>query len=50
MSFHAYAAHSKRGPLSPFVYDPSPLGPHDVEIRILTAKDRMDEVVNIALS
>jgi uncharacterized zinc-type alcohol dehydrogenase-like protein len=34
MSFHAYAAHSKRGPLSPFVYDPSPLGPHDVEIRI----------------
>jgi alcohol/geraniol dehydrogenase (NADP+) len=34
MSFHAYAARSKRGPLSPFVYDPLPLGPHDVEIRI----------------
>jgi alcohol/geraniol dehydrogenase (NADP+) len=34
MSFHAYAAHSKKGALSPFVYNPSPLGPHDVEIRI----------------
>jgi alcohol/geraniol dehydrogenase (NADP+) len=34
MSFHAYAAHSKKGTLSPFVYDPSPLGPQDVEIRI----------------
>jgi uncharacterized zinc-type alcohol dehydrogenase-like protein len=34
MSFHAYAAHAKKGPLVPFVYDPSPLGPHDVEIRI----------------
>ena len=34
MSFHAYAAHAKRGPLVPFVYDPPPLGPHDVEIRI----------------
>jgi uncharacterized zinc-type alcohol dehydrogenase-like protein len=34
MSFHAYAAHEKKGALVPFVYDPSPLGPHDVEIRI----------------
>ncbi len=34
MSFHAYAAHARKGPLVPFVYDPSPLGPHDVEIRI----------------
>jgi uncharacterized zinc-type alcohol dehydrogenase-like protein len=34
MSFHAYAAHAKKGPLVPFVYDPSPLGPHDVEIRV----------------
>ncbi len=34
MSFHAYAAHSKKGALAPFVYDPSPLGPHDIEIRI----------------
>ena len=34
MSFHAYAAHSKQGALSPFVYDPSPLGPPDVEIRV----------------
>jgi uncharacterized zinc-type alcohol dehydrogenase-like protein len=34
MSFHAYAAHSKKSALKPFVYDPAPLGPHDVEIRI----------------
>jgi uncharacterized zinc-type alcohol dehydrogenase-like protein len=34
MSFHAYAAHAKKGALSPFVYEPAPLGPHDVEIRI----------------
>ena len=34
MSFHAYAAHAKKGPLGPFVYEPAPLGPHDVEIRI----------------
>ncbi len=34
MSFHAYAAQAKKGALSPFVYDPAPLGPHDVEIRI----------------
>ncbi len=34
MSFHAYAAHAKGGPLVPFVYDPPPLGPHDVEIRV----------------
>jgi alcohol/geraniol dehydrogenase (NADP+) len=34
MSFHAQAAHAKRGALAPFVYEPAPLGPHDVEIRI----------------
>jgi uncharacterized zinc-type alcohol dehydrogenase-like protein len=34
MSFHAYAAHARKGPLVPFVYEPSPLGPHDVEIRV----------------
>jgi len=34
MSFHAYAAHSKKSALKPFVYEPLPLGPHDVEIRI----------------
>jgi uncharacterized zinc-type alcohol dehydrogenase-like protein len=34
MSFHAYAAHARKGPLVPFEYDPSPLGPHDVEIRV----------------
>jgi alcohol/geraniol dehydrogenase (NADP+) len=34
MSFHACAAHAKKGPLVPFVYEPEPLGPHDVEIRI----------------
>src|SRR5512139_2220194 len=34
MSFHAYAAHAKKGALVPFVYEPSPLGPHDVEIGI----------------
>jgi uncharacterized zinc-type alcohol dehydrogenase-like protein len=34
MSFHARAAHSKNGALKPFVYEPAPLGPHDVEIRI----------------
>jgi alcohol/geraniol dehydrogenase (NADP+) len=34
MSFHARAAHSKKGALKPFVYEPLPLGPHDVEIRI----------------
>jgi alcohol/geraniol dehydrogenase (NADP+) len=34
MSFHAYAAHSKKSALKPFVYEPVPLGPHDVEIRI----------------
>jgi uncharacterized zinc-type alcohol dehydrogenase-like protein len=34
MSFHAYAAHSKRSALKPFVYEPPPVGPHDVEIRI----------------
>jgi uncharacterized zinc-type alcohol dehydrogenase-like protein len=34
VSFHAYAAHTKKGALVPFVYEPSPLGPHDVEIRV----------------
>jgi uncharacterized zinc-type alcohol dehydrogenase-like protein len=34
MRFHAYAARAKRGGLAPFRYEPSPLGPHDVEIRI----------------
>jgi uncharacterized zinc-type alcohol dehydrogenase-like protein len=34
MGFHAYAAHSEKGALKPFVYEPEPLGPHDVEIRI----------------
>jgi uncharacterized zinc-type alcohol dehydrogenase-like protein len=34
MSFHAHAAHAPKGPLKPFVYEPAPLGPHDVEIRI----------------
>jgi alcohol/geraniol dehydrogenase (NADP+) len=34
MSFHAYAAHAKKGALVPFVYEPEPLGPHDVEVRI----------------
>ena len=34
MSFHAHAAHSKKSALKPFVYEPAPLGPHDVEIRI----------------
>jgi len=34
MSFHAHAAHSQKSALKPFVYEPAPLGPHDVEIRI----------------
>jgi uncharacterized zinc-type alcohol dehydrogenase-like protein len=34
MSFHAFAAHERKGPLVPFVYEPSPLGPHDVEVRV----------------
>jgi uncharacterized zinc-type alcohol dehydrogenase-like protein len=34
VSFHAYAAHARKGSLVPFVYEPDPLGPHDVEIRI----------------
>jgi uncharacterized zinc-type alcohol dehydrogenase-like protein len=34
MSFHAHAAHSRKGALKPFVYEPAPIGPHDVEIRI----------------
>jgi uncharacterized zinc-type alcohol dehydrogenase-like protein len=34
VSFHAYAAHEAKGPLRPFVYEPAPLGPHDVEIRV----------------
>ena len=34
MGFNAYAAHRAKGGLQPFVYQPEPLGPHDVEIRI----------------
>ncbi len=34
MSVHAHAAHEPRGRLRPFVYEPAPIGPHDVEIRI----------------
>jgi uncharacterized zinc-type alcohol dehydrogenase-like protein len=34
VSFHAYAAHARKGPLTSFVYEPEPLGAHDVEIRI----------------
>lgn len=34
MGFHAYAAHGEKGALKPFVYEPEPLGPHDVEIRV----------------
>jgi uncharacterized zinc-type alcohol dehydrogenase-like protein len=34
MGFHAWAAHREKGALKPFVYEPEPLGPHDVEIRI----------------
>ena len=34
MSVHAYAAHAKKGALSPFAYDPAPLGSHDIEVRI----------------
>ncbi len=34
MSVHAYAATRKKGALAPFSYEPAPLGPHDVEVRI----------------
>ena len=34
MTIRAYAARNKKGPLEPFDYEPVPLGPHDVEIRI----------------
>ena len=34
MPIRAYAARAKKGPLEPFTYEPPPLGPHDVEIRI----------------
>jgi uncharacterized zinc-type alcohol dehydrogenase-like protein len=34
MNIHAYAAHEKKGTLKPFTYEPTSLGPHDVEIRI----------------
>ncbi len=33
-SIHAYAATSAKGPLEPFSYDPGPLGPEDVEIKV----------------
>jgi uncharacterized zinc-type alcohol dehydrogenase-like protein len=34
MGFHAWAAHREQGALKRFVYEPEPLGHHDVEIRI----------------
>jgi uncharacterized zinc-type alcohol dehydrogenase-like protein len=34
MGFHAWAAHRQKGALKPFVYEPAPLGLHDVEIRV----------------
>ena len=34
MGFRAYAAHEEKGPLAPFDYEPTELGPNDVEIRI----------------
>ncbi|HXK08238.1 MAG TPA: alcohol dehydrogenase catalytic domain-containing protein [Vicinamibacteria bacterium] len=34
MSFHAYAARSRKGRLRTFVYEPAPLGPADLGIRI----------------
>jgi uncharacterized zinc-type alcohol dehydrogenase-like protein len=34
MSIHAYAAHERKGRLKPFLYEPPPLGPFDVEIAI----------------
>ena len=34
MGFHAWAAHREKGALKPFVYEPEPLAPNDVEIRI----------------
>ncbi len=34
MGFHAWAAHREKGALKPFLYEPEPLGPHDVELRI----------------
>lgn len=34
MPFHAYAAPAPRAALEPITYEPAPLGPHDVEIRI----------------
>jgi len=34
MGFHAWAAHREKDALKPFVYEPEPLGPHDVEVRI----------------
>jgi uncharacterized zinc-type alcohol dehydrogenase-like protein len=34
MTMHAWAAREKKGPLRSFEYEPTPLGPHDVEIAI----------------
>lgn len=34
MTIHAHAAPAKKTPLRPFDYEPAPLGPQDVEIRI----------------
>ncbi len=34
MTIHAHAAREKKAALTPFEYEPKPLGPHDIEIRI----------------
>src|SRR5579871_6020107 len=34
MGVKAYAAKAARGRLEPFEYDPGPLGPHEVEVRV----------------
>src|SRR5258705_5538370 len=34
MPIHAYAAKGPKQKLEPFTYDPGPLGPHEVEVRV----------------
>ena len=34
--FKAYAASRAKGPLEPFSFTPGPLGPEEVEIKVLT--------------
>lgn len=34
MSIHAFAARTPKGKIEAFSYEPAPLGPHDIEIRI----------------